>query len=152
MLPLYARERAELGVTHVTVTMNAVDPAVGGRIYRFVDYMGTRFRGEAAASILMANQMTGIRMLADLGIVVKVNIVPETVTPSRPPGDPKSERAGGVYYQYHAAHPGKGVGLRKPAHPEQQGAHRPENGVRGGDPSNAPLPPVQGRRGGHPGS
>lgn len=75
MLPLYARELAELGVTHVTVTMNAVDPAVGGRIYRFVDYMGTRFRGEAAASILMANQMTGIRMLADLGIVVKVNIV-----------------------------------------------------------------------------
>lgn len=75
MLPLYARELYELGVTHVTVTMNAVDPAVGGRIYRFVDYMGTRFRGEAGASVLLANQMTGIRMLADLGIVVKVNIV-----------------------------------------------------------------------------
>jgi MoaA/NifB/PqqE/SkfB family radical SAM enzyme len=75
MLPVYARELYELGVTHVTVTMNAVDPAVGGRIYRFVDYMGTRFRGEAAASVLLANQMTGIRMLADLGIVVKVNIV-----------------------------------------------------------------------------
>lgn len=75
MLPLYASELVELGVSHVTVTMNAVDPKIGAKIYRFVEYMGTKFEGESAASILLANQLTGIKYLTKRGLVVKVNIV-----------------------------------------------------------------------------
>lgn len=33
-LPDYAEELAALGIRHVTVTVNAVDPAVGAAIYQ----------------------------------------------------------------------------------------------------------------------
>ena len=41
MLPLYAQELIDLGVSHVTVTMNAVDTKIGAEIYNHVNYMGT---------------------------------------------------------------------------------------------------------------
>lgn len=74
-LPQYAQELYELGVSHVTVTVNAVDPAIGARIYKHVDYMGVRYYGDIAAAILMSNQLAGIRMLTSKGIMCKVNIV-----------------------------------------------------------------------------
>lgn len=75
MLPKYAQELIALGVSHVTVTMNAVDPAIGARIYRHIDYLGVRYQGEVAAAILMSNQFNGMQMLTSLGILCKVNIV-----------------------------------------------------------------------------
>ncbi len=75
LLPLYADELSELGVSHVTVTLNAVDPEIGAKIYKHVDYMGTRYTGLTGASILMANQLAGIKRVCDLGLVCKVNIV-----------------------------------------------------------------------------
>ena len=75
MLPHYAQELIRLGVSHVTVTMNAVDPVIGARIYKYVDYLGTRYVGEAAAAILLSNQLAGIRLLTTLGVVCKINIV-----------------------------------------------------------------------------
>ncbi len=75
MLPRYADELIQLGVSHVTVTMNAIDPRIGEQIYKYVDYMGTRYYGETAAAILLANQLTGIQLLTSKGIVCKVNIV-----------------------------------------------------------------------------
>lgn len=75
MLPLYAQELIDLGVSHVTVTMNAVDTKIGAKIYKFVNYMGTKYTGEAAAAILLANQLSGLKYLASRGIICKVNIV-----------------------------------------------------------------------------
>jgi nitrogenase cofactor biosynthesis protein NifB len=75
MLPQYAEELIELGVSHVTVTMNSIDPKIGAQIYKYVDYMGIKYYGEAAAAILMANQLAGIKMLTSRGIICKVNIV-----------------------------------------------------------------------------
>jgi nitrogenase molybdenum-iron protein alpha/beta subunit/MoaA/NifB/PqqE/SkfB family radical SAM enzyme len=75
MLPLYAQELIDLGVSHVTVTVNAVDPEIGAMIYKHIDYMGVRFTGVAAASILLANQLAGLRYLNARGIVTKVNTV-----------------------------------------------------------------------------
>lgn len=75
MLPQYANELIELGVSHVTITMNAVDPKIGGQIYKYVDYMGTRYYGETAATILLTNQLAGLKMLTSHGIICKVNIV-----------------------------------------------------------------------------
>jgi MoaA/NifB/PqqE/SkfB family radical SAM enzyme len=74
-LPQYADELAALGVTHVTVTINTVDPEIGARIYREVHYEGQRYTGKAAAALLLANQLEGLKRLADLGIVTKVNTV-----------------------------------------------------------------------------
>ena len=75
MLPLYAQELVDLGVSHVTVTINAVDPEIGAKIYKHIDYLGTRFTGLAAASILLANQLSGLRYLTSRGVVCKVNTV-----------------------------------------------------------------------------
>ncbi len=75
MLPLYAEELAGLGVSHVTVTMNAVNATIGAKIYKHIDYMGNRYFGEVGAAILMANQLAGIKKLSSLGVVCKVNVV-----------------------------------------------------------------------------
>ncbi len=75
MLPHYSQELIDLGVSHVTVTMNSVDPVIGARIYKYVDYLGLRYVGEAAAAILLSNQLAGIRLLISQGVVCKINIV-----------------------------------------------------------------------------
>jgi len=75
MLPYYAKELAALNVSHVTVTVNAVDPAIGAKIYKHVNFMGKFYIGEAAASLLLANQTAGIKLLIDEGILVKINTV-----------------------------------------------------------------------------
>ncbi len=75
LLPQYADQLAKLGVSHVTVTLNTIDPAVGARIYQHVDFMGKRYTGETAAALLLANQLAGIRRVCELGLVCKVNIV-----------------------------------------------------------------------------
>ncbi|MDR3176733.1 MAG: nitrogenase cofactor biosynthesis protein NifB [Desulfovibrio sp.] len=75
LLPQHADELIELGVGHVTITVNAVDPAIGSCIYRHVDFLGRRLEGESGAAVLMANQLGGLKYLADRGVVCKVNIV-----------------------------------------------------------------------------
>ena len=75
MLPLYAQELIDLGVSHITVTMSTVDAEIGAKIYKYVNYMGTKYTGVAAASILLANQLCGLKFLTSRGIICKVNIV-----------------------------------------------------------------------------
>jgi nitrogenase molybdenum-iron protein alpha/beta subunit/MoaA/NifB/PqqE/SkfB family radical SAM enzyme len=75
MLPMHAKELIDLGVSHVTVTMNAVDPKIGAKIYKHIDYMGVRYEGETGAAILLANQIAGLKYLTSNGAICKVNIV-----------------------------------------------------------------------------
>jgi len=74
-LPEYALRLVELGVSHVTVTMNAIDPKIGAKIYKHIHYMGISMQGEAAAAVLLANQLNGLKILIANGVVCKVNIV-----------------------------------------------------------------------------
>ncbi len=75
MLPQYGPELIELGIRHVTVTVNCLDPAVGAQIYHHVSWGGTCHTGAAGAQILIDNQMAGIGFLAEQGVLVKVNLV-----------------------------------------------------------------------------
>jgi nitrogen fixation protein NifB len=75
MLPDYGPEIVALGIKHVTVTVNCINPAIGGAIYHHLEYRGKRYTRAAAAEILINNQMEGIQFLAGQGILVKVNIV-----------------------------------------------------------------------------
>lgn len=75
MLPEYVEELVRAGVSHVTVTCNAVDPVIAGKIYKYINYMGKRFTDESAGAIMVTNQLTGLRMLTERGVVCKVNIV-----------------------------------------------------------------------------
>ena len=74
-LPDHIDELVEAGVTHVTVTVNAVDPSVGERIYDWVYVDGTRFHGRDAAKFLLARQREALIRLKSRGIFVKVNTV-----------------------------------------------------------------------------
>lgn len=75
MLPDYAPAIVSLGVNHVTVTVNCLDPEIGAGIYKYVNYKGKRYEGREAAQVLIGNQLAGIEYLTRHGVVVKVNIV-----------------------------------------------------------------------------
>lgn len=75
MLPDLGGELVEMGLEHVTVTINALDPAIGAEIYREVRYQGRKYGGAEGVQILIANQLEGVRFLAEKGVLVKVNIV-----------------------------------------------------------------------------
>ncbi len=68
-------ELAELPVSHVTITVNAVDPKVGGRVYAWIRSGKRIYRGEAAAALLWQRQEVAIRKLKTLGITVKINSI-----------------------------------------------------------------------------
>lgn len=74
-LPRHVDDLAHLGVTHVTVTVNAVDPAVGERVYAWARDGKVIYRGRQAAELLWARQQEGIRGLKARGILVKVNTI-----------------------------------------------------------------------------
>ena len=66
---------AHIGLRSLTVTINAMDPAVGARIYSHINYDGRKMSGIEAARILIENQLAGVRMAAERGITVKINSV-----------------------------------------------------------------------------
>jgi len=76
---LLAAEKADelkgLGVSSVTITINAVNPQVGAKIYEYVAYKGKVYRGVEAAKLLIEKQLEGVEALAEREIVVKVNTV-----------------------------------------------------------------------------
>jgi nitrogen fixation protein NifB len=65
----------ELGVATLTVTMSAIDPQIGKKIYSWVQYDNKYLRGQKAAELLLANQLAGIKGAVERGMVVKVNSV-----------------------------------------------------------------------------
>jgi len=75
MLPFYAYDIINLGVRHVTITINAIDPDIGAKIYGSVNYIGKVLKGREAAETLLQNQLRGLSILASNGVVCKVNIV-----------------------------------------------------------------------------
>jgi nitrogenase molybdenum-iron protein NifN len=63
-LPEYAQGMLGIGISHVTITINTVNPDIGRKIYSGV-----------APEELLKNQLNGLKYLAGKGAVIKVNIV-----------------------------------------------------------------------------
>ncbi len=74
-LETYADDIAAIGVNHVTVTVNAVEPEIGSRIYSWVRYNKRPYRGIEGASVLLERQTAGIKKLKRHGVILKVNTV-----------------------------------------------------------------------------
>jgi nitrogen fixation protein NifB len=74
-LPAHVDDLAEAGVTHVTVTVNAVDPSVGGKIYQWIKINEHLCRGREAAEFLLTQQREAIVKLKSRGFIVKINTV-----------------------------------------------------------------------------
>jgi nitrogen fixation protein NifB len=74
-LPPYLDELADLQVSHVTLTVNAVDPEIGSRIYSWVRDGKVIYRGRKAAEVLLERQLESIRGLKARRITVKINTI-----------------------------------------------------------------------------
>lgn len=72
-LPPYLDDLEALGVSHVTVTVNSVDPEVGRTIYDWMKYDRRTHVGIEAARYLWNQQKTSIESLVARGITTKVN-------------------------------------------------------------------------------
>ncbi len=71
----YIEELAELGVSHVTLTINAVDPEAGAEIYAWVRHRKKVYRDRKAAELLLGNQLEALRMLKKKGVIAKINAI-----------------------------------------------------------------------------
>ncbi|TCD48689.1 radical SAM protein [Chlorobium sp. N1] len=74
LLP-YIPELKELEVSHVTITINAIDPAVGAEIYAWVRHEKRMHRDTEAAELLIGRQLEALRALKEAGITAKVNTI-----------------------------------------------------------------------------
>ena len=72
-LPAHVAELAELRVSHVTVTVNAVDPAIGSLVYAWVRDGRRSLDSLEGAGLLLERQLESIALLKARGITVKVN-------------------------------------------------------------------------------
>jgi nitrogen fixation protein NifB len=75
MLPQRIDEIAAVGVSTLTVTVNAVDPAIQAQITPKIAWQRQRLNGVAAAERLIKNQLNGIARAAALGMTIKINTV-----------------------------------------------------------------------------
>jgi len=71
----YVDELAELEVSHVTITINAVDPKIGEKVYKWVRDGKMTYRGRIAAELMISRQLSALKALKDRGLVAKVNCV-----------------------------------------------------------------------------
>lgn len=71
----YIGELARLHVSHVTITVNAVDPCIGAEIYEWVKGPKGILKGRAGAYLLWERQSRAIKMLHRAGILIKINTV-----------------------------------------------------------------------------
>ncbi len=75
MLPDYWKPLILSGVTHLTVTVNAVREEIAEKIYNSVRLKGKSCTGREGARILIERQMEGLERLMGTGILVKVNTI-----------------------------------------------------------------------------
>lgn len=71
----YIPRLAQLNVSHVTITVNAVDPLIGAQIYEWVYYNKKTYFGVEGATLLLKRQTESIKSLKQYGITVKINTV-----------------------------------------------------------------------------
>ncbi|GAB6037921.1 nitrogenase cofactor biosynthesis protein NifB [Fundidesulfovibrio butyratiphilus] len=68
-------ELADIGVSHVTVTVNAVDPDIASNVYAWARVGKVLYRGPDAGRVLLERQEEAIRLLKARDILVKVNSI-----------------------------------------------------------------------------
>jgi nitrogen fixation protein NifB len=74
-LPENAGALADLRVSHVTVTVCAVDSEIGGQIYAWVRDGKVLLKGREAGERMLQAQRAGIQALVKAGVLVKINSI-----------------------------------------------------------------------------
>lgn len=71
----YVHELAELQVSHVTLTINAVDPEIGGKIYAWARKDKRIYRNKEAGALMIEHQMQALGWIKKHGMIAKVNAI-----------------------------------------------------------------------------
>jgi len=71
----YVKTLADIGVNHVTVTVNAVDPSIVSQIISWARHKNKIYRGLDAGKVLLDNQIESICALKAHDIIVKINSI-----------------------------------------------------------------------------
>ncbi len=74
-LPAYIDDIAKLNVSHVSITINAIDPDIGKKIYSWVRVGKKSLGPEKGAAILLERQMESVKGLKEKGVIVKINSI-----------------------------------------------------------------------------
>ena len=75
----HVAELKRLRLSHITLTINAVDPAISARVYAWVRDGHQNLRGIEGATRLLERQREALALLRDSGILIKINsiIIPD---------------------------------------------------------------------------
>jgi nitrogen fixation protein NifB len=71
----YIDELASLKTSHVTLTICAIDPEIGAKIYAWVRDGAHPVRGVEGAALLLSRQLAALVQLKERGLTVKVNSI-----------------------------------------------------------------------------
>lgn len=71
----YIAELAELKVSHVTVTLNAIDPKILNKVYAWIRFEKRGYFGDQVGEVMLEQQLKAIDALKAAGIVVKINTI-----------------------------------------------------------------------------
>jgi nitrogen fixation protein NifB len=71
----YIEELAAIQVSHVTITVNAVDPKIAGQIYAWVHDGKVAYQGVQAGELILSRQLEAVRKLKEYGVTVKINCI-----------------------------------------------------------------------------
>lgn len=71
----YISELAELKVSHVTVTLNAIDPKILNKVYAWVRFDKRGYFGDQVGEVMLEQQLKAIDQLKEAGLVVKINTI-----------------------------------------------------------------------------
>ena len=73
--PAHIAELARIGATHITITVNAVDPEVGALVYAWVRDGKKILRDTDGAKLLLERQIETIRLCKENNLAVKINSI-----------------------------------------------------------------------------
>ena len=62
-------------VHSLTVTINALTPETGAKVYEWISYRGEKCSGENSAAFLIDKQFAGLKAAAEAGLMIKINHV-----------------------------------------------------------------------------
>lgn len=65
----------ELGVSHVTITMNAINAEIAAQVYSWVRFNKKMYRGVEAGKLVIERQTEAIKLLKKNNIIVKINTI-----------------------------------------------------------------------------
>jgi nitrogen fixation protein NifB len=74
-LPEHIDSLVNANVHHLTITMNTLDPTIGQYLYAWVYHDQHRLFGLEAAEALIEQQLLGLRLASEAGLLVKINTV-----------------------------------------------------------------------------